>query len=87
MEVELSAVASVPMGMVSSIFIHGAGASGQVDYICFVLILIIISCSLVDAQYNVSSKTGDVLVSMCPSGRLLTFISSYKAQFVACEGT
>ena len=24
---------------------------------------------------------------MCPSGRLITFISSYKAQFVACEGT
>ena len=33
------------------------------------------------------SKASEVLVSLCSSGKLIAFISSYQAQFVTCEGS
>ena len=34
----------------------------------------------------VSPKSGEILVSICSTGRLMAFISSYKAQFIASDG-
>jgi len=66
MEVELVPLGAVPLGLVSSILLYGAGSGGE--------------------QAEVPpSRAGEVLVSLCSSGKLIAFIASYKAQFVACE--